>query len=321
MKHRANVGFALSVCTLLITIGGVWDVYWWHEFVGRDNFWIPPHTFAVAGAASGVLLSLFYWYHTRQLQWRNVALAFLVVVLAQPIDNLWHIFFGQEEPSSVAIYWSPPHTLIVIGTVLACIAISRLTKDIEQKILRYISYAFLWGSVFAAIVLLLRPLLPTGTIYNLLGYYGAFPIAAVTVGTLALISRADHVKNSAAIAVCGFAFVHVISAVVAVWMFRYHSEHSCNEILLSALGGKDDIPGLLVWTSYLLTALWLDTQKQSVSTYTVAGFILGATQYSIGSHFLAEQYAFTVVDATVATVSSAVGGVIVGLLFKYFAKK
>ncbi len=114
-------------------VGG-WGVGWdirWHLVIGRDSFWIAPHvmTYAsvvVACAISFGVLVVETWRarrgaatpgtvtiaglrgtHGFQLAWWGLA----IVVLAAPIDDLWHRLFGLD-----VTLWSPPHLLGLAGS-------------------------------------------------------------------------------------------------------------------------------------------------------------------------------------------------------------
>ena len=109
-------------------VGG-WGVGWdirWHLVIGRDSFWIAPHvmTYAsvvVACAVSFGVLAVETWRARRaapstgtvtiaglrgtrgfHLAWWGMA----IVILAAPIDDLWHRLFGLD-----VTLWSPPHLL------------------------------------------------------------------------------------------------------------------------------------------------------------------------------------------------------------------
>jgi hypothetical protein len=114
-------------------VGG-WGVGWdirWHLVIGRDSFWIAPHLmtyFAVSATAViavGVLV-VETWRVRRgtappdvvtvaglsgtrgfHLTWWGMAL----VILAAPIDDLWHRLFGLD-----VTLWSPPHLLALGGS-------------------------------------------------------------------------------------------------------------------------------------------------------------------------------------------------------------
>src|SRR3954454_6645720 len=48
---------ALTVLALLGAFGNAWDLFW-HITIGRDSFWIPPHTMMYAAVALSGLIAL-----------------------------------------------------------------------------------------------------------------------------------------------------------------------------------------------------------------------------------------------------------------------
>ena len=108
-----------------------WGLFWdiqWHMTIGRDSFWIAPHLMiygsVVAGLALGWGVLAYEWWRgvptTRGF--RLAALGLVLVVLAAPIDDLWHRLFGLD-----VTLWSPPHLLALFGSAvstLGCLLIA-----------------------------------------------------------------------------------------------------------------------------------------------------------------------------------------------------
>jgi hypothetical protein len=128
-----------------------WDIRW-HVLIGRDSFWIAPHVLIYASVAAAVIVSLgviaFEAWRAPEgppgrrplpsagrsgtirllclvgtrgfhLAWLGIAL----VIVAAPIDDLWHRLFGPD-----VTLWSPPHLLGLLGAqvnTLACLLIAR----------------------------------------------------------------------------------------------------------------------------------------------------------------------------------------------------
>src|SRR5919108_5167262 len=129
--RRAAV-WALLLAKLTAGWGLGWDIRW-HVLIGRDSFWIPPHVLTYASVSAAVLIAFGVlaaetWlarggrapvdtvrvlgmvgtpgFH---LVWLGMAL----VVLAAPIDDLWHRLFGID-----VTLWSPPHLLGLLGSTI-----------------------------------------------------------------------------------------------------------------------------------------------------------------------------------------------------------
>lgn len=115
---------------------GAWGLTWdirWHLLIGRDSFWIPPHLMMYGGITAGLLvafgvLALDTAAARRGLRPRGAftiagvtstrgmhlaAWGLALVVLAAPIDDLWHRLFGLD-----VTLWSPPHLLGLLGSAI-----------------------------------------------------------------------------------------------------------------------------------------------------------------------------------------------------------
>ncbi len=117
-----------SVATKLVGAWGLtWDIQW-HMTIGRDSFWIAPHLMIY----SSVVLGLLFTWGVLAYEWRRgipstrgfllAGLGLVLVVLAAPIDDLWHRLFGLD-----VTLWSPPHLLALFGSAvstLGCLLIA-----------------------------------------------------------------------------------------------------------------------------------------------------------------------------------------------------
>jgi hypothetical protein len=115
---------------------GAWGLTWdiqWHLLIGRDTFWIPPHLMMYGGVTAGLLvafavlaldtvaahrhgppggaLTVAGFTSTRGMH--LAAWGMGLVVLAAPIDDLWHRLFGLD-----VTLWSPPHLLGLLGSAV-----------------------------------------------------------------------------------------------------------------------------------------------------------------------------------------------------------
>ena len=117
-------------------LGLAWDRQW-HDLLGRDSFWIPPHILLYSGVAgaglsalalvlldtrryfqkkSGVddnsTISIFRVFHA-PLGFTILGFGALNDLLAAPLDNYWHELYGID-----VTLWSPFHIMGTIGGVL-----------------------------------------------------------------------------------------------------------------------------------------------------------------------------------------------------------
>jgi len=133
VSARAPVAYRRNALwgALAAKVVGAWGLGWdiqWHMTIGRDSFWIAPHLMiygsVVVGLALGWGVLAYEWWRgipsTRGF--RLAALGLVLVVLAAPIDDLWHRLFGLD-----VTLWSPPHLLALFGSAvstLGCLSIA-----------------------------------------------------------------------------------------------------------------------------------------------------------------------------------------------------
>ena len=133
-----------------IIIGGEWDISW-HQSIGRDSFWSPPHMAiylggVVAGLASGWMVLKTTFRGTPQERAGAVRLwgftgplgAFLCIwgafamITSAPFDDWWHNAYGLDTE-----ILSPPHVCLAVGIdviqIGAIIATLALQNRNEQE--------------------------------------------------------------------------------------------------------------------------------------------------------------------------------------------
>lgn len=117
-------------------LGAVWDREW-HAYVGRDQFWTPPHTLiyscvagvglmvlalvlvetfryrrGVAGVDDASTVRIFGFFHA-PLGFVIAGFGALLALLAAPLDNYWHELYGID----VAM-WAPFHLMGITGGMI-----------------------------------------------------------------------------------------------------------------------------------------------------------------------------------------------------------
>jgi len=143
----AAARFALWTLVLAKLVGAwglTWDIQW-HLRIGRDSFWIAPHVMMYAGVTAGLIVSFgvlaLETWHARGgrprpgtlrvaglVGTRGVHLAawgVALVILAAPIDDLWHRLFGID-----ITLWSPPHLLGLLGTAVNTIGTLLIATEV-----------------------------------------------------------------------------------------------------------------------------------------------------------------------------------------------
>ncbi|MEK7532753.1 MAG: hypothetical protein AAB579_04120 [Patescibacteria group bacterium] len=119
-KHSSLPLGALVFLYVLMVVGLFWDD-WWHVFMGRDSFFIPPHDLLYLSLLGvGAIALVLYKKHPAlrpRLRWMIGGL--VITLLAGPFDEWWHDRYGIEDLSSPFIVWSPPHLMGLLGGLIS----------------------------------------------------------------------------------------------------------------------------------------------------------------------------------------------------------
>ncbi len=122
-------------------LGLAWDRRW-HDYVGRDQFWIPPHIMMYVGIGGTGLIALFVVL-VDTLRYRQkkagvddsstvsilglfhaplgfilLGVGTLIDLIAAPFDNYWHELYGID-----VTLWTPFHLMGALGGVMAGLGI------------------------------------------------------------------------------------------------------------------------------------------------------------------------------------------------------
>lgn len=138
-ERRLRRGCALLLLYLLFQaeFGLTWDRNW-HDYLGRDQFWIPPHIMVYSGLGVAGIVALVlvlietYRYYQRKpgvddsstvrvfrffaapLGIIMLGFGTLVDFIAAPLDNYWHTLYGID-----VTLWSPFHLMGTVGSIFA----------------------------------------------------------------------------------------------------------------------------------------------------------------------------------------------------------
>ncbi len=136
-RLRQAGAWVLLYLLLQAETGLAWDRNW-HDLVGRDRFWIPPHIMMYSGLGGVGVVALIlilvdsfryqrgksgvddsstanvFWLFHAPLGYIMVGFGAFVDLLAAPFDNYWHQLYGID-----VTLWSPFHLMGTFGGVLA----------------------------------------------------------------------------------------------------------------------------------------------------------------------------------------------------------
>lgn len=133
LAYRRGVLWGALATKIVSAWGLAWDIQW-HMTIGRDTFWIAPHLMIYSSVVVGLALG---WGVLAYEWWRGVpstrgfrlaALGLLLVVLAAPIDDLWHRLFGLD-----VTLWSPPHLLALFGSAVSTLGCLLIAVEVYPR--------------------------------------------------------------------------------------------------------------------------------------------------------------------------------------------
>ena len=141
-RRIRQVSAWMVLCLLLIAeFGLAWDRRW-HDMVGRDQFWIPPHIMMYTGVAGAGLIALcvvlvetlryfqkkagvndsstvnVLWFFHAPLGFILLGFGMLIDAVAAPLDNYWHVLYGVD-----VTFWAPFHLMGHLGAIIGVLGI------------------------------------------------------------------------------------------------------------------------------------------------------------------------------------------------------
>lgn len=151
MPPHATTGFVVTIltCATALITGLLWDVSW-HQSIGRDSIFAPPHILeylaagvagltcsytilrtTFAGSASEVAWSVRVWGFRGPLGAWITLWGVLTLLFAVPLDNWWHDAYGLD----VKVF-APAHFLLSVGITSVIIGALVLTAAAQNRALQ-----------------------------------------------------------------------------------------------------------------------------------------------------------------------------------------
>ena len=141
-RLRRIGAWLMLILALQAELGLAWDRNW-HDLVGRNEFFTPPHIMLYSGIALSGFIALFvvlvdtYRYYQKKpgvddnstvriLHFFHAPLGYVILgfgafidLLAAPFDNYWHILYGID-----VTLWSPFHLMGTVGGIIVALGIA-----------------------------------------------------------------------------------------------------------------------------------------------------------------------------------------------------
>jgi len=298
-----NLHRYVVIFLFIAVMAGTWDV-WWHGSIGRDTLFEPPHLLLYSSVVLAILSGVYGYIKTKDKHWKWLAILLVLVPISAPFDELWHRTFGIEDISTIWAVWSPPHValaLAIIGSLAMLFPIIKKEKDVAAK---RIFGSMILASILSLLLFLASPIQPTGP-WAILGFWGVGIVALLIVGIMLIANRYVHGIASATLMAI---FFIVISAIG-------FSETIAEGVVIVS---HDHAPAWLTIFSLLVPAVMIDITKKSPLWLkgALAGLLWSGLLYGFSSMFFEPQFQYSLVEGSIAIISSAVGGLLAGLIIK-----
>jgi hypothetical protein len=191
---------------------GAWGLTWdiqWHLRIGRDTFWIAPHLMMYGGVTAGLLVSaavlaldtararrptrpagapatltILGLTSTRGIH--LAAWGVTLVILAAPIDDLWHRLFGLD-----ITLWSPPHLLGLFGSAVNTLGTLVVATEVYPagRRRRVVALLLAAGLLYGGVRVVLEPAWLTAYTHGGVAFH-AFAMLGALLLPLALVPAA-----------------------------------------------------------------------------------------------------------------------------------
>lgn len=289
----------VAISVVLATVFVSWDL-WWHQAVGRDTFWEPPHLGLYTFACIAMLGSMLGWHATHGKHWRTVLLVLLLIPIAAPFDQFWHTIFGVEDLTRPhLLIWSPPHLAVALAAVFAQIALLPLLARDTNASLRGLMGMIVFGNLIATGMYLVLPVHPTEGFGQLIGFWGAGAMAIPLIAG-SLIGR-SWLRDSAGSTKISF-------ATTVITLIAYVNELAPGIVMLP----HDRMPNWIICATFLLASAWIDASERVWLPLRglIGGMISAAMMFATARYFLDAAFFYENANVAIALLSGSIGGCI-----------
>ena len=278
-----------------------WDI-WWHQALGRESFFQPPHIITHISVMIAILSGWFGYYTYRERQWGWLVLVLLLIPLSAPFDELWHRIFGTEQVTSPWIIWSPPHVILDFALNASCLMLLPILRRDPDPVARWIFCSLVFANVMGGMLFLTMPVHPLGN-WALLGFIGAGVVSLVLIFVLLMAQRA----------IDGFATATLVTILYLILTIGCFGKNGPGFV-----GVPFAIPS--AWfpaVSTLVAALTLDLLRHHMVLVrgSLAGFIAASVFYLFSPSFLKVEYLYSRSEMFMAIFSGTIGGLGAAIVF------
>ncbi|MBI3335377.1 MAG: hypothetical protein HY001_02670 [Candidatus Portnoybacteria bacterium] len=267
----------------LFTVAGFQFDGWYHAVVGRDQFWIAPHFFVIAGQIAATILAYLFLVRVseekkdmrRRAQW--FLLVQIIFFIGFAFDQSWHRIIGQETINTALVFWGPPHFVIAASLLMTPFLLVRFLRALDE-VSRVLLTIITFGTLLAFVDFYFQPLWPLGP-FHVLGVYGEAAMLALL--GFVLFWALSYLKGTPLAA-----SVTTLIALSSIEIMSWGALADTPRVS-SVFGTVSAYPFWLTFFSFFIAAILLDLSnlKKSLSPET-KGALWGGVQaglYFIGA--------------------------------------
>lgn len=273
----------------LFTVAGFHVDGWYHAVVGRDQFWIAPHFFVMAGQIAATVLAcmLFVWTPEAEKDTRRRAGWYFVVQIiffvGLAFDQAWHQILGQETINTALVFWGPPHFVIALSLLLTPFLLARFIRETFEGGERVMLTVITFATLFSFIDFYFQPLWPLGP-FHVLGAYGEAAILALLGFVL---FWALYYLKEVSLAAITLTLISLSVAEIMSWGALADTPR-----VSSVFGTVTAYPFWLTFFSFFIAAAFLDLSNlRKLLSPEIKGALWGGVQaclYALGAKLWAD---------------------------------
>jgi len=248
--------YLISSVIYIAVMAAMWDI-WWHQAIGPDFFWLPPHILLYISVAVAIVVAISAWRENRNQLLRNLILTLSAIPILKFVDNIWHGVFGIENPESPLpiIFWSPPHLAMAAAFILSARAVLPIIQSEKNPATKQLFSGLMLGAIITGFMFAVTPLQPFGPYhdfsYAYFGPWSAGIIAAVFIGCLFFSERFMPGIGKATMATIFFLILMSVVGMGQAWG---------GGLILNA---HQATPGWIITFAYLGAAVVFDIMRKA----------------------------------------------------------
>ncbi len=307
---KAEPNYAKAMVSIIAVAGcGMALDAWWHQAVGIDTIFVTPHLLLYTCVAAIICLGFYVWRHTRDQAWKHIFFVSLFLPISFAFDNFFHTIWGFEDLTRpLYLSWSPGHMAILISVIAILILVLevlfkfRKTQDFD--FFGNLSFALIFGAIGG----MLLPFIPTGPWGQVAGFAG--------VGVIALVYL--FVLLSAEKTMQGNIDATLVSIFVVVLAALFITKDKAESVSMLP---HDHPPFWLIAFGLLATAILLDVTKNRFPMWIrgmFGGIVFSGIIFGFAPIFLKMEFQYGGIEIAIATVFSAMAGLVAGSVFGLF---